>query len=152
MNHAGDRSSSPLRVLFVEDDRPQAEALAKLLRKRIVPASLEMCYAQTIAEGLKRKAELLPCIVFLDLQFPEADWHSTVSAIPQFKSGEGTIVIVITEMDLAEVEIECRAAGATEVFSKQKIPGIVDIIIHVVANIGKNMLACEALKEKNGHT
>lgn len=137
--------SYPLRVLFIEDDLKQAEVLAKLLRKRIAPANLEVFFAPTLEQGVRASHALIPCIVFLDLVFPGLnDWHATAKAIPDIRGS----VVVVTEMDNEEVEMECRANGALDVFSKSKIRGIIEILVHVVTNIRLNNLARETMAAK----
>lgn len=130
----------------MDDDVVQSEALAKLLKLRIAPAQLEIFFAYTVENGIQMAGELIPCIVFLDLIFPETnDWRKTVESIPKF---EGRPVVVVTELDTPEVEMECRAAGAFTVFAKSKIRGLIEILIHVVTNIRLNSLAREG--SKNG--
>lgn len=127
----------PLRVLIVDDDTKQSDALAKLLKLKIAPAKLEMFFASTVEGGIRMANELTPCIVFLDLIFPESAWQETAAKIPEFKGA----VVVVTELDTPEVEMECRARTALTVFAKAKIPALIDILIHVVTNIRLNSLA-----------
>lgn len=136
-------NSYPLRVLIVDDDIAQSQALAKLLKSKIKPAQLETFFSNTLEEGISLAKELIPCIVFLDLVFPGQDWKTTAAAIPRF-NGQ---VVVVTMMDTLEVEMECRKHGALTVFSKAKIQGVIEIIIHVVTNIRLNSLAREGRKD-----
>jgi DNA-binding NtrC family response regulator len=130
--------SDTLRVLFIDDDQAQSDVLAKLIRKKIAPAQVELFFATNLEAGIADSHSLIPCIVFLDLVFPETpDWRVTAEAINRVK---GTVVVV-TELDTADVEMECRARGAVCVFGKSKIQGLVEIIVHVITNIRLNNLA-----------
>lgn len=128
----------PLRVLLVDDDKEQAQAFAKLLSKRIAPARLEIFFSDNPSAGVKDSHDLRPCIVFLDLMFPGVtDWKETARMIPQFKG----VVVVVSELPSAEISMECRSCGAVDVFTKDKINGLIEIIIHVVTNIRLNSMA-----------
>lgn len=138
----GQPISDALRVLFIDDNQGQSDVLAKLIRKRIAPAKVELFFATNLESGVVDSHRLMPCLVFLDLIFPETpDWRVTAKAIERIK---GTVVI-ITELDNAEVEMECRACGAACVFGKAKIQGLIEIIVHVITNIRLNNLS-RALK------
>lgn len=140
----------PLRVLIVDDDVVQSEALAKLLKLRIAPAQLEIFFAYTVQNGIRMAKDLFPCVIFLDLIFPESTWRETAARIPEIENGA---IVVVTELDTPDVEMECRARGALTVFTKSKIAGLIDILIHVVTNIRLNSLAREGVAKeglKNG--
>lgn len=134
--------ANTLRILIVDDDQEQSELLARLLRKKIKPARLEIFFANSVEEGIRRSRDLIPCVVFLDLVFPnESGWEQTAARIPDFK---GTVV-VITNYDDQNVEMACRKCGATTVFPKSKLHGLIEMIVRVVSDIRLNNIARETM-------
>lgn len=133
--------SYPLRILIVDDNADHAEVLASLIRKKIAPAQLEIFFSLNLEDGIKMSHQLIPCIVLLDLVFPENDWKTTCASIPRFRGA----VVVVTEADGVDIEMQCRKSGALTLFPKSKIKGLIEIVVHVIANIRLNNLAREAL-------
>lgn len=133
-----------LRVLIVDDDKAQCDALGKLLTAKLAPACVEIFCAHTLEDGIRLSEELIPCIVLLDLVFPdECDWRATAQSICRFRK-ESTTVIV-SELDSPEVDFECRKCGAVAVFPKGKIRSLIEILVYVVSNVRLNNLARQQL-------
>lgn len=131
-----------LRVLIVDDDKVQCETLAKLIRNKIAPAEVEVLFSHTLEEGVRMSHEAIPCIVLLDLVFPdECDWKATALSICRFR--KESAVVVVSELDFPEVDFECRKCGAVATFPKRSIRSLIEILVYVISNVRLNNLARE---------
>lgn len=95
------------RILIVDDDRDQADALAYALRKQ----GFEVLLSHTIQAG-RLAAELhLPSLIILDIRLPDGDG---LTLCQQLADGHGTCqipVIILTGMERPDIVRDARAAG-----------------------------------------
>lgn len=136
-----------LRVLFIDDDVNLAEVMSKLIKTRCYPATVEAFFATSLEEGIKKSQELIPCIVFLDLLFPDnAGWKHTADQIHRIR-GAAIICTQLPEDDM-ETELYCRKKGAIDVFHKDKVIGLIDVLVRTLTNVRLNALARSAVVSK----
>jgi DNA-binding response OmpR family regulator len=95
------------RILIVDDDRDQADALAYALRKQ----GFEILLAHTTQAG-RVAAELhLPNLIILDIRLPDGDG---LTLCQQLADGPATCqipVIILTGMERPYIVRDARAAG-----------------------------------------
>ena len=107
------------RILIVEDDQVQREAVAKLLTSQEV----ETVVAGTAAECLRRlKSETFDCMV-LDLSLPDASGFSLLETLSQESAYSFPPVIVYTGRDLsADDEQKLRRYSKSIIIKGAKSP------------------------------
>lgn len=92
-------SSTPLRVLIVEDDASNSEVLSLVLEM----AGHQVSTAPTAREALVRAAADQPAVVLLDLGLPDEDGGSITAALRQsLPAGARIIITSGTSVDAAE--------------------------------------------------
>lgn len=117
-----------LKILYVEDDKVQAEALSRLLMKVAPLGTLEIFHATNLHDALEQSVKIKASVTFLDLlipltadsePIPATDWRKVARHIPDFYPP----VIVITGLDDHDFEIEFECVvkqKAQAVYSKPK--------------------------------
>jgi DNA-binding response OmpR family regulator len=127
-----------MRILIVEDNEATAETLTKLLKR--ANGTLEIFHVGTLAEGLKQSVKLKADVTLLDLCLPDAkDWRETARAIDKFHPP----VIVITDLDGAEVIAECHKHGAQQVFQKQIALRFISALLSAMTSAKMRTVAAE---------
>ena len=107
-----------MKILLIEDDKVQAETLAKLLDKASAQ-KVEIFIAHALREGIDKSWEVLADVTYLDLCLPDAvDWKVVAHSIPKMYPP----VIIVTGMDDPdqEIKLECFTYGAQNFFQKQR--------------------------------
>lgn len=129
-------------ILIVEDNEATAETLTKLLVR--AESSLEVFCVGTLAEGLAKSIELKADVTLLDLCLPDVKtWRETAQAIEKFHPP----VIVVTDMDDPEVDVECYKHGAQNVFSKRFALKAVTALLSAMSSANMRTIAAERKKE-----
>jgi len=102
-------------VLYVEDDRPNALLVERLLLQR---PGVTMMDARTGAEGMRLAREHRPALVLLDLRLPDMHGLEVVERLRNDPTTSGLPIAVISGGAEPEVIERLRAAGVTEVMMK----------------------------------
>lgn len=113
------------KVLIIEDDHNQCEALGKLLARR----NLEISCAESFAEGLACfHAQDFACVI-LDPGLPDSDASQSVSRLPEF---DGTPVVVLTGNDDRDLIRECRKHGAGYALKSADTPLLMEKVLMAI--------------------
>ena len=115
-----DPISNPMRILIVEDHKASADALCRILVKRI--EGCECTVAGRLDTGLKLARERRHDITLLDIGLPDAGSDQVIISIPLFPKP----VIVITDLEDYEVELKCFAYEADNFFTKKRLRETID--------------------------
>lgn len=113
-----------MKLLIVEDDIAQAEALRRLLKARM--EYLDCKIVPTLAEALRWSKDFKADVTLLDLQLPDATMDEVIEAIPNFHPP----VIVVTSVDdpSNEIMMKCFAYEAKGFHSKEELLDRIDSI------------------------
>ncbi|MCC6418712.1 MAG: response regulator [Gemmataceae bacterium] len=112
------RSSPPLRVLVVEDDRDCAESTALLLDL----AGYVVDVAFTGEEALARARENVPDVVLLDLGLPGTNGYEVARRLRAMDLGRQVLIVAITGYGRDEDRAGGEAAGVHLHFLKPVEP------------------------------
>ncbi|HYE79512.1 MAG TPA: response regulator, partial [bacterium] len=104
-----------LRVLYVEDNLPNAQLMRRILRRR--PA-LELLVARTGREAVDVIARELPDIVLLDVHLPDFSGLELLSRVRELPGGERRPVIVVSADATPEQVERFLRAGARHYVTK----------------------------------
>jgi CheY-like chemotaxis protein len=124
-----------MRVLFVED----SEINRRILREMLAAAGIEMAEAEDGAAGLRMIAEHDYDLILMDLRMPGMDGLTAIRHLRARDDAKaGLPVIVITADAGANIEADCRAAGADDVILKPvSMPTLYDAIGRTLARGGE---------------
>jgi adenylate cyclase len=108
-------STSPTRILLIEDDPVQRERVRTWLAGR----QWIMREAADGREALARLQEEKPDVILLDLMLPDMDGFAVVAALQKEAGWRDIPVIVITSRDLDEKDRERLNSGVQSVLLKE---------------------------------
>ena len=117
------------RVLIVDDHGPSRYILVRLIQD--LPYTIQQ--ASNGTDGLRMAKEMLPDLIFLDLDMPDI---SGFEVLAQLKSDSGTRaipVIIVTSLTLSELERERLQGQAYNVLSKSELSR--EQIEHLLATV-----------------
>lgn len=119
-----DLESETTRVLVVEDDALAAR-LMQTMFQRIDGVEVNVATDGRLAVQHLREAQLpgrsLPDLIVCDQNIPGFTGLQILKALKANPKYQGIPVVIVTTHDEANVWEDCRAAGATEVYSKAAI-------------------------------
>ena len=98
---------APKKILIVEDDPDQAEALSFRLRQQ----GYSVFNALNGADGIQRAQDEHPDLVLLDLNLPDQEGLDVCSKLADDPNTCGTPVIVVSGQERPNIVRETRAAG-----------------------------------------
>lgn len=103
-----------MKILIVEDHKDHADALCRLLTKRMETVDCKIVC--TLDEGLRESIDFQADVTLLDLCLPGSSIHEVISSIPKFPPP----VIVVTDIvdDDQQIQLECFAFRAQSFISK----------------------------------
>ncbi len=110
-------SSTPTRVLVVEDDPASREMLVRLLEN----ASCQVQIANNGIEALQQLSKHVPDLILLDLMMPEMDGFEVVAAMQNNERWRAIPVVVITAKDLTEEDRARLNGHVARIFRKGTI-------------------------------
>jgi CheY-like chemotaxis protein/HPt (histidine-containing phosphotransfer) domain-containing protein len=108
------RSAGPA-VLYIEDDRPNALLVERILRRR---PGIRLLDAPTGSEGIRLAREQRPALVLLDLRLPDMHGLEVLRWLRADPRTAGLPVAVITGGAEPETLERLEAAGVPEVIAK----------------------------------
>jgi two-component system phosphate regulon response regulator PhoB len=107
-------SSSPRRVLVIEDEHDVARLLDFHLRR----AGFEVEVASNGADGLARAAARPPQLVVLDVRLPDIDGFEVCARLRAKPATESVGVLMLTAHGLPEDRVEAFERGADDYMTK----------------------------------
>lgn len=113
-----------LKVMLVEDNK-----INMLLLKTIIKNVLPKAVIHEIPNGLEAVKEfenILPDIIFMDIQMPIMNGYEATIEIRKLKLGASVPIIAITAGTGAEVNDKCIAAGMNDYISKPIIKRVIE--------------------------
>jgi len=123
-----------MKILIIEDDKGQAETLAKLLKKqRERQGDLDVECAPTLHDGISKGQMFKPDVTLLDPGLPDvSDWKESLNAIKELPRP----VVVVTGLDDRDHQITLAAfmAGAEDVFHKPFCTTLTDRLLSAVTS------------------
>jgi CheY-like chemotaxis protein len=125
----GTEKAGRRRVLIVDDHGPSRYILVRLIQD--LPYTIHE--ASNGTDGLRMAKEMLPDLIFLDLDMPDI---SGFEVLDQLKSDAGTRaipVIIVTSLTLSELERERLQGQACNVLSKSELSR--EQIEHLLATV-----------------
>ncbi|MEA3208120.1 MAG: hypothetical protein QOE70_1177 [Chthoniobacter sp.] len=111
-------SSSPIRVLLIEDNEEHVEFLEQLLASPEGP-HFQREAAGTLAEGLKRLAEGGVDVILLDLTLPDSDGLETFIRI--LEAAPEVPIVVLSGIQDVEIAVETVQLGAQDYLVKGRV-------------------------------
>jgi serine phosphatase RsbU (regulator of sigma subunit) len=112
-------TATAYRVLLIEDDAGDALLVEEYLADTTL--SVELQWAQTLADGMAKLARRVPDCVLLDLHLPDASGTGAVRALQT--ACPGAAVIVLTGLAESSAGAEAVAAGAQDYLVKGSVTG-----------------------------
>lgn len=112
---SAERHGGKTVVLYVEDDRPNALLVERLLLQR---PGVTMMDARTGAEGVRLAREHRPALVLLDLRLPDMDGVEVLERLRGDPTTTGLPVAVVSGGAEPEVIERLQAAGVSEIMMK----------------------------------
>lgn len=103
-------STDGKKLLIVEDDF----FMNDLYRMEGVNKGFVVETCSNGAEAIDKAPNFMPDIILLDLMLPKADGIEVVTTLRSMDQFKQTPIVIITNVDDAEVEKKARAAGATD--------------------------------------
>lgn len=112
---AADVDSKIKKILIIDDDESSRYVLKRLLNAERV----EFTEASSGAEGLARAREILPDLIFLDLEMPAMHGAEVLRELRKTVKTEAIPVVIVTSLDLEE----CRdlEQSALAILSKKNL-------------------------------
>ena len=113
-----------LKIMLVEDNK-----INMLLLKTIIKNVLPKAVIHEIPNGLEAVNEfenILPDIIFMDIQMPIMNGYEATIEIRKLKLGASVPIIAITAGTGAEVNDKCIAAGMNDYISKPIIKRVIE--------------------------
>lgn len=107
-------TSSPKRVLLVEDFEDSRFSLSKLLEIE----GYEVLEASDGAQAIKLALDAKPDIILMDLSLPVIDGLSATKRIRENEAMKSVPIIALTAHDLIDFQAKARDAGCTDYASK----------------------------------
>ncbi len=107
------------RVLLIEDDAGDALLVEEYLADTTL--SVELQWAQTLADGMAKLTQRVPDCVLLDLHLPDASGIGAVQAVQT--ACPGAAVIVLTGLAEGGAGVEAVATGAQDYLVKGSVTG-----------------------------
>lgn len=104
-----------MRLLIIEDDRNQADLLARLI-KRKTNGGLDIISAETFESGLQAVKAENPDVILVDLLLPDSrPWQKTIMRLSELTK---PYIVVTAAEDKNLVRTAAFVAGADNVFFK----------------------------------
>ncbi|HEX9670479.1 MAG TPA: ATP-binding protein [Thermoanaerobaculia bacterium] len=113
------RSSAPLRILVVDDNRDAAATLALLLEL----TGHDVRTAHDGLEALAAASEFRPDVVLLDIGLPKLNGYEVARRIRRQPRGQGVVLIAITGWGQEEDKRQSQDAGFDQHIVKPVEPG-----------------------------
>lgn len=109
-----------MKILIVEDHKEHADALCRLLTKRMERVDCKIVH--TLEEGLRESIDFRADVTLLDLCLPGSSIHEVIHSIPKFPPP----VIVVTDIvdEDQQIQLECYAYRAQSFISKGTLGNI----------------------------
>lgn len=123
-------SLQPIRILLLEDDSIDAEAVARQLSKS--SPNFEFTWAETLVKALEVLGSTKHDLIIADLAVPDSSGTDTITKLRDLCSE--TPVIALTGLDNDEVEREAIDAGAQDYIVKGELHGqaLARTILHAI--------------------
>lgn len=121
--HSNDRLET-VKIMLVEDNK-----INMLLLKTIIRNVLPKAIIHEISNGLNAVNEyenILPDIIFMDIQMPLMNGYEATKEIRKLKSGATIPIIAITAGTEVEINDKCIAAGMNDYISKPIIKRVIE--------------------------
>jgi len=109
------RTSSPIRVLLVDDHRTVLWGLEKLIEGES-PAMVVVGKATSAAEAIEIVTQVRPDVIVLDIELGE---RSGIDAIPELLAGSKAKVLLLTEQRNSPLHDRAVLAGARGIVYKE---------------------------------
>jgi CheY-like chemotaxis protein len=101
------RESRSLRILIVDDNRGFADSLATLVRSR----GHEAFVAYRAIDGLQMASDVLPELVFHDIELPDMDGYEAARRLRRDSRFKKTLLVAVTGNDAPAIVESTRVAG-----------------------------------------
>jgi PleD family two-component response regulator len=111
-------NSKELRVLIVEDNKPDAHFIMTMLAESRVPA-FSFSHAQRLSDGLTQLREKSSDIILLDLGLPDSQMMDTLLSVR--RQSPAVPLVVLTGLDDEEFALETIRRGADDYLIKTQI-------------------------------
>ncbi|MEP4680347.1 MAG: response regulator, partial [Rhodopirellula bahusiensis] len=123
-------SLQPIRILLLEDDSIDAEAVARQLRKS--SPNFEFTWAETLVQALDVLGAKKHDLIIADLAVPDSSGTETIAKLRELCSE--TPVIALTGLDNEEVERAAIDVGAQDYIVKGELHGqaLARTILHAI--------------------
>ncbi|HRX81396.1 MAG TPA: response regulator [Pirellulaceae bacterium] len=117
--------TSPKRILVVDDDPDQVEALSYRLQK----LGYEATSANSGEQALESAISLIPDLVLLDLGLPDLTGFDVCSQLGENSGTCGIPVIILSGMETEDVVRRSRTAGCAYYLRKPYDPNVLLTLI-----------------------
>lgn len=125
---------APKKILIVEDDPDQVEALAFRLRQQ----GYSVFNALNGADGIQRAHDERPDLVLLDLSLPDQEGLDVCAKLADDPVTCGTPVIVVSGQDRPDIVRQTRAAGCEFYVRKPYDPNALLALIEAALDQSKS--------------
>jgi DNA-binding NarL/FixJ family response regulator len=117
-----------MKVLIIEDNKAQAEALCRLLTARM--DFVECKIVHTLEDGLFHSIEFRANVTLLDLCLPGKTVTEVIHSIPRLVPP----VVVVSELirDNPDIQLECIAFNAKGVLTKEALAHKIDSFVGTI--------------------
>ena len=113
------------RILIIDDDLPQAEALGYCLRRQ----GFEVSLATNCAAGLQVARTQAPHLIILDLCLPDGDGLDVCAELSDARETAGVPVIIVSGADRTGVVRQARTAGCQFFVHKPYDPNALLVLV-----------------------
>ena len=127
---------APLRVVIIDDDRDQREAISLALEAE----GIEPHPAQNARQGILLSYRVLPDVIILDMDLPDMSGSETLSTLKTLAATKTIPVIIWTGSEKRGQELTCMRDGAAQYLVKG---------IHEIPAIPLHVRACIREKSPN---
>ena len=119
-----DNSLKALKIMLVEDNK-----INMLLLKTIIKNAIPKAIIHEIPNGADAVNEfenIVPDIIFMDIQMPLKNGYEATKEIRKLKSGASIPIIDITAGTGLEISDKCTAAGMDDYISKPILKKVIE--------------------------